>query len=122
MVTLREPKAWLTSYKRQMVKTHLPASDDPTSCTYVEPDTWLLDFDGMLAAWRRVLGDEHVIAISYEQVVTEFGSTIPGIMQAFGLDPAIIPGGSDVRLNVTPIPPRFMRLRTLVRRVIPRTP
>ena len=122
VVTLREPVEWLKSYKLQMLKTQMAPSDDPTSCAYIEPDTWLLDFDGLVTTWRRVLGDKNVIVLSYEKAQSECGSTIPAIMRAFGVDPAALPDGWDLRVNVTPIPPRFLRLRKLIRRVIPRSP
>ena len=77
-VCLRDPESFLVSYRSEMARKNISPSRFRTSHEYVEPDTWLIDWDGMLSVWRQVLGAENVTSFSYEQALAEHGSSIPG--------------------------------------------
>lgn len=62
LLVLRDKEAFLASYTRQIyrVKGRQPSSD-PASSLYVGPDTWLTDFDGLIAAYEAVFGAVEVL-------------------------------------------------------------
>lgn len=100
-VCLRDPDDFLRSYRAEMDRLGEPASKYPSSHTYYGADTWLTQWDDMLATWRSVLGDANVRTVSYEGAMTEHGSTIPGVLDALGVSPLDVPSWEAYRTNVT---------------------
>jgi hypothetical protein len=100
-VCLRSPESWLESYRQQHVRNHY-LSEFRSSHAYVEPDTWLTDWDQMLRVWRNVLGDENVVTCDYDDSVARYGSSIPAVLTALGLDPDEMPPWQGFVANVTP--------------------
>jgi hypothetical protein len=80
-LVLREPKEWLRSYASQIRKhPNRHPSDDPASAFYVEPDSWLADFEGLKACFARNVGP--VTTIDYDPKAAN--STL---LKAFGVTP-----------------------------------
>lgn len=80
-IVLREPKDWLRSYTSQIRK--LPnryPSDDPASGFYVKPDTWLVDFDSLIACFSENVGP--VTTIDYDPHAAN-----SKLLMAFGVTP-----------------------------------
>lgn len=82
VVCLREKQAFLRSYTAQITKQRFQPSADPRSFAYVEPDSWLLDYDGLLAAFRRLTDD--VVVIDYDEAMRAHGNIIPAFCEAAG--------------------------------------
>ena len=114
-LVLREPEEWLRSYASQIRKNpNRQLSDDPASAFYIEPDTWLLDFDGLEACFAENVGP--VTTIQYDPKTAN-----SNLLKAFGVTPW--QGVDDVRTNVSqwnqPLWTRLRRkiaLRTRLRR------
>jgi len=105
VVCLRDPTAYLDSYRRMMAARGDQPSRYAESFHYVEPDTWLVDFDGLLAAYRRAFGADAVEVFDYEGALAQHGSTIPGVLDAFGIDPEAWPSWRGFWTNAAPPPP-----------------
>ncbi|MFA5883104.1 MAG: sulfotransferase [Acidimicrobiia bacterium] len=103
-VCLRDPATFLKSYRDQLERMGQPPSRYPSSHAYVEPDSWLVRWDEMLAVWRSVIGADRVVAVGYEDAVDEHGSTIPGVLDALGVDLAGLPSWEEYRDNPTSVP------------------
>lgn len=100
-VCLRSPESWLESYRQQHLR-HGYLSEFRSSHAYVGPDTWLTDWDQMLRVWRNVLGDENVVTCDYDDSVARYGSSIPAVLTALGIDPDEVPPWQGFVANVTP--------------------
>lgn len=102
VVVLRERTAFLRSYRSQMNAMGFPPSPYPKSFAYVEPDTWLTDYDALLAAYRLAFGEDRVMSVDYEGALERYGTVIPAVMAAAGVPLAQLPPWSDAWLNRSP--------------------
>lgn len=98
IVFRREPGAFLRSYRKQLEKSGITLSSDPTSFAYVENDSWLVDFDSLVTAFARRFP---VRVVSYEQAMIEFGSVIPAFLRAIDIDTDTAPDWTGVFENVS---------------------
>lgn len=98
-VCLRDPTAFLESYRYEMERRDIPPSRFAASHNYVEPDTWLTDWDGMLSVWRDVLGEDRVTVFSYEEQMARHRSSIPGVLEALSIDDTDLPSWTGVTAN-----------------------
>ncbi len=98
-VCLRDPESFLESYRYEMQKKNIAPSRFRSSHNYVEPDTWLIDWDGMLEVWRTVLGDDRVASFGYEESMAVHGSSIPGVLSALSIDDTALPSWVGVKAN-----------------------
>jgi hypothetical protein len=88
VLVLRERGEFLNSLRLQVERLGLPtASEFHDSCLYLEDDTWLADFERMVATFREVLGDDQVVVLEYDEAVGRDGSIVPGLWDACGLPP-----------------------------------
>jgi hypothetical protein len=101
IVFTREREAFLRSYTDQIEKMGYTPSPYPDSCNYVAPDSWIADFDAVVAVYRNAFGDDRVTVLSYEDEVARYGSTIPALAVAAGLPVAELPAWDDVWLNAS---------------------
>ena len=81
VVTLRERNDYLRSWAEHLTRDGFTLSDDPNSFAYVQPDSWLADYDSLLAAYRNQFGQESVRVVDYEAEIRAHTSVIPGIMK-----------------------------------------
>jgi hypothetical protein len=109
VVCLRRPDDFLRSYRGTLARRRESPSRYFSSQRYVEPDTWLVDYEALLDVYRRAFGRDSVSSLAYEDAIAEHGSTIPGVLTALGIDPGGLPGWDSYRANVTPSPPGLLR-------------
>jgi hypothetical protein len=121
IVMLRDRDDFLRSYRQSIqARGHRP-SRYPDSFAYVEPDSWVADFEGLVAAYREAFGAEHVTVLSYEDALGTYRSTIPAVAQAAGIAPADLPPWEGIWLNASraqPPRPLAARARRVVRHPI----
>jgi hypothetical protein len=101
IVFLREARSFLESYRAQLVATGFELSDDPTSFAYVEPDSWLVDQDGLLEGYRRAFGASSVEVFDYQSTVDRDGSVIPTVAERLGIPRSSLPPLEPYVLNQT---------------------
>jgi hypothetical protein len=73
----------------------------PESFNYVEPDTWVARFDDLIEAYSEAFGDDNITVLSYEDVLAEYGSSIPAVALAAGLPLEDLPPWDGVWVNTT---------------------
>ena len=107
VVCLRDRAAFLESYRRQLLRTGSELSPYRSSHAYLEPDTWVTDWDAMLATWGSVFGAEAIRTLSYEEAMADYGSTIPAVLDAWGFNLDDVPSWKGLEVNRSPS--RFTR-------------
>ena len=101
VVVLRERSSFLDSYRQALADAGFDASPYRESFANVADDSWLVDYDALLAVYRDALGTEHVATIDYEQALHRDGSIIPGLLTASGFDASQLPPWKGFRYNAT---------------------
>jgi hypothetical protein len=104
VVYLREKQRFLASYKNQLDKMGIPLSDDATAFNYVEEDSWLVDYDSLVAAYRAVFANVKVL--SYDSEIEKNPNVIASFYSILGVQPSV-----DYRnylLNSRQVPSRFV--------------
>jgi hypothetical protein len=99
VVFLRERSAFLASYRGQLEAMGIAASDDPESFANTSPGSWLVDYDALLAAYRRAFGDGNVVAIDYDECVRLDGTVVPRFAELLGLRREVLPDLAGYFLN-----------------------
>ena len=106
IVTLRRPKDFLSSWKQHLNHDFFRRSNDKTSFAYVKRDTWLVDYEQLLAVYRDQFGTQNVHIVNYDEVLRNEGSVIPALARAcFGTSDDL-PQWSSYTLNRSKRPPR----------------
>jgi hypothetical protein len=91
VVFLRERREFLRSYRQQLLSVPgRQLSRDERSAFYVEPDSWLADYDALLAAYADEFGQANIRALDYDAAVSADGSVVPAFMRAID-QPDIVP-------------------------------
>lgn len=101
---LRDKADYLNAYRKQIFKVPgRKPSDDPRSALYVEPDSWLVDYDTLLAAYRATFGTHAVRVIDYDrEVQLRGGDVLPAVLQEMSVPASMIPApGATTRANTT---------------------
>lgn len=91
-LTLREKSAFLASYRAQILKgRRREPSRNPKSALYVEPDSWLVDYDALTTAFESEFGP---------LALFDYGpGIVPDIIRAMGL---VLPDSAlGTELNTT---------------------
>ena len=99
VIVLRQREAFLRSYTEQLAATDFDTSEDPSSFAYVEPDTWLVDYDALVGGYRRHFGAENVEVLDFDAIIAAEGSILPAFARLLGLDPATLPPLERYMLN-----------------------
>ncbi len=76
----RDPADFLRSCRAWMANNLFEPSTDPQSTFYVEPDSWLADFDALDPVFPGLRW------VEYEAAMQSYGSIIPAICDEIGLD------------------------------------
>jgi hypothetical protein len=84
VIYLRDPQEYLASYRVEMKKHKMPEVIRPDSFAYTEDDTWLIDYEGRLRAFREIFPAFH--AIDYDAEVRQCGSVIPSFLRLLGIE------------------------------------
>lgn len=83
---LRHPDSFRTSLQ-YMASFMMPWTPGPESVFYMEPDSWIYNYELRMDRWRQVLGRENVITMSYEACLDRDGSVIPSFLELLGVEP-----------------------------------
>lgn len=103
VIYLRNKDDFLASLTAHFNKNGMPGvSDDPTAYNYVEPDTWLADYDARVADWARWF--PRVTVIDYDIVTTGGRSVVASFVELLGVP--VPPDVEDYRLNTRSDPVR----------------
>lgn len=106
VVCLRTPEDFLSSWKRHLDRDFFEFSDDPTSFAYVNPDTWLVDYQQLLQAYQDVFGPDSVIVIDYDSAISKYKSTVAPVARTFCSDLSALPPWDSYVLNTKDNSPR----------------
>jgi hypothetical protein len=86
---LRDKRAFLESYRRQLASQPGRApSTDYWSALYVEDDTWLTDYDQLVAVYGRAFGPENITVIDFDAEVTRRGNVLPAFLEWLQIPPS----------------------------------
>lgn len=100
VLVLRNKADFLDSFRRQIIKHRdRELSDNPSSVRYVEPDSWLADYDAIEEIWGRSFPSSPVRVIDYDQAIERDGDVLPAVMRAMDLPDSVIPEAGTVRIN-----------------------
>jgi hypothetical protein len=119
VVFVRDRTGFLSSYREQLRATGFEPSDDPASFAYVEPDSWLADFDALMGGYRARFGDANVVVVDYDAVMQRDETVIPAFTDLLGIPRTSLPpldgyfanqSGSQARLT----PEQLEAVRRLV--------
>ncbi len=83
IVYLRDKAEFLRSYRAELAKQRRPLSNEQGNYAYCEPDSWLTDFDALLAAYAATYPDIRVK--QYDAVVANQRSIIPSFLAEIGI-------------------------------------
>jgi len=118
IVFLRKPADYLKSYRTQLMnrKGRRP-SRDYWSALYVENDTWLTDYSGLLDVYGEEFGAENICVIDYDEQMQAKGNIIPSFLDLIGLEASSVdvPEFDSYRDNKTLSAGRSYSLRRLAR-------
>jgi len=91
LLFLRNRQDYLNSYRTQLASQpgRIPATDY-WSALYVEDDTWLTDYDQLVAAYARTFGGHNVTVIDFDKEVAVHGSVLPSFLAWLGIPQAEI--------------------------------
>ena len=106
IVTLRYPKDFLSSWKQHLNHDFFKRSKDKTSFAYVKRDSWLVDYEQLLMAYRNQFGRHKVHVISYDEALQLEGSVIPALARECIGTADDLPQWSSYMLNRSKRPPR----------------
>lgn len=103
VIYLRNKADFLASLTAHFNKNGMPGvSTDPAAYNYVEPDTWLADFDARVADWRRWF--TRVTVIDYDEVTAGGRSVVASFVELLGV--AVPDDVEAYRLNTRADPVR----------------
>jgi hypothetical protein len=87
---LRSAKDFVKSYSLQLRKNPLtlPNTIEKDSFAYLEPDSWLLDFEARVNSFRDAFGAENVTVVDYDREVQLHGNVMPSFLRIIGIEPA----------------------------------
>ena len=105
IVALRDPKDFLSSWRKHLRHDFYKKSKDPTSFAYVKKDSWLTDYEELHNAYLKHYG-EHITTINYDRAIALNGSIIPDLAGTFNVDHQTLPEWSNYFLNKSNRPPR----------------
>ena len=82
---IRSPLSFLQSYKAQISRYGAgPSSEEKDSYRYCGEDSWLVDYDSLIAAYSRRY---RVETINYEMTLSQDRSVIPSFLRIIGIEP-----------------------------------
>jgi len=99
---LRNKTDFIRSYTWQLqCNPERQPSDDPRSALYVKSDTWLADYDDLVAAYAQAFGRGSMQIIDYDEARTREGGIIEAFQEALLLPPEKRRCGAGYLLNVS---------------------
>lgn len=83
IVYLRDKAAFLRSYRAELVKQGWPLSSEQGDYAYCGPDSWLVDFEALLAVYAAYYSDIRIK--QYDAIVAREQSIIPSFLEEIGV-------------------------------------
>jgi hypothetical protein len=83
MVCLRDKDSYLASMKRQLAAQKIAPSLKQGHSNYVETDSWLVDYEALLAAFHRLTSDVRIV--DYSAAVSSGENVILPFLRAVGV-------------------------------------
>ncbi len=65
--------------------------NDKESHTYMQPDSWLVDYELRLRSYRESFGHDNVIVIDYDREIEKHGSVLPSFIDRIGAAQEFMP-------------------------------
>lgn len=97
---LRNREDYLRSHARQIARSGQAQAHDKASHAYFGPDSWLVDYEYRLSAYRATFGAPNVHVVDYDEAVARDGSVIPSFLRLLGVsDVFAAKDWRDIRLN-----------------------
>lgn len=88
---LRNKADFLKSYTKQVLRKKSRTTAQAFDSTlYVEPDTWLIDYDALTTLYQKAFGKHSVVLVDYDQEMETLSNVIPSFIKTLG-----IPAGDD---------------------------
>jgi hypothetical protein len=99
---LRKKADFLRSYNWQLqCNPERQPSDDPRSALYVEEDSWLADYDALVAGFARAFGPASMQIIDYDAARNRTDGIIGAFQEALLLPPDARRSGAGYLLNAS---------------------
>ena len=99
VLVTRRREDFLRSWREQLTRDGFAMSPDPSSFAYLESDSWLVDYDEIIAVNAQVFGADRVHRVEYDEAMARYGSIIPAVMTHAVSDISSLPEWSTVRRN-----------------------
>lgn len=100
VVMLRRPDDYLASWKKQLERMGFSSTSSyRTSFQYTEPDSWLVDFERLLAVYRDGFGADQVTVLDYDAAVEADASVVPVLLETCGVDRSSLAEGWQTQRN-----------------------
>lgn len=97
---LRCPVDYLRSHSNQLKKSGMLETVDKTSYAYMGADSWMLDYELRLKAFRTVFGHANVHVVDYDKACALDGSVIPSFLRLLDLEDRFsVETWQGIRLN-----------------------
>ncbi|WP_112310544.1 hypothetical protein [Pseudogemmobacter bohemicus] len=99
---LRDREDYLEAYRKQILKVPgRKPSADPKSSLYVEPDSWLADFQALLRIYGETFGREAIRVVDYDAETARSGDVLQALLRAMDLPETLIPAPNTIRRQNT---------------------
>ena len=109
---LRDKAEFAESYRKQIYNSPgRTESQNPASVCYIERDSWILDYDALIAAYRDGFPDSRFSVIDYDEEVGRVGSIIPSFIETMGVAADCLPDYRRYFLNKTRAKARIARAK-----------
>lgn len=83
---LRNPEDYLRSHANQLSKVGITGITDKTSHAYMASDTWMIDYEQRLEAYRTTFGQDNVIVVDYDDACARDSNVIPSFLRLLNLE------------------------------------
>jgi hypothetical protein len=83
---LRNPEDYLRSHANQLSEVGITGITDKTSHAYMASDTWMIDYEQRLEAYRTTFGQDNVIVVDYDDACARDSNVIPSFLRLLNLE------------------------------------
>jgi hypothetical protein len=86
IVYLRNRVDYLRSHSNQLSKAGITDITDKASHAYMAADTWMIDYEQRLEAFRTTFGQKNVHVVDYDEACALDGNVIPSFLRQLNLE------------------------------------
>lgn len=84
---MRDSAGFLESYASQIQRMGFHFAEENGHFAYVKPDSWLVDYNGLICAYSACFGAENLIVRDWNIEIKKHGSIIPSFIETLGIAP-----------------------------------